>query len=30
MINRNENEAEMENISSRYDTNRPRPRHGHK
>ena len=30
MINHNENEAEMENISSRYDTNRPRPRHGHK
>ena len=30
MINGNENEAEMKNISQRYDTNRPRVRHGHK
>ena len=30
MINANENEAEIKNISQRYDTNRPRVRHGHK
>ena len=30
MINGNENEAEIKNISQGYDTNRPRVRHGHK
>ena len=30
MINGNENEAEIKNISQRCDTNRPRVRHGHK
>ena len=30
MINGNENEAEIKNISQRHDTNRPRVRHGHK
>ena len=31
MINGNENETEMKkNISQRYNTNRPRSRHGHK
>ena len=30
MSNFNENEAENENRSHRYDRNTPRPRHGHK
>ena len=30
MINYNENEAENENGSHRYDINRTKPRHGHK
>ena len=30
MINDNDNEAENENMSHRYDTNRPKLRHGHK
>ena len=30
MINENENEAENENMSRRYDINRPKLRHGHK
>ena len=29
MINDNENELKMKNISRRYDINSPRPRHGH-